>query len=74
MYDIDGNYIPGFGTPVRYINTKRKKYKKDLRKILTWSDFEQYEFVYIPDDNLPCYELRKITNETEEQTVCNKDE
>lgn len=59
MYDIDGNYIPGFGVSVT-ITKPRKKTKKDLRQVLKWTDFEEYEFVYIPDEYLPCYELRKV--------------
>lgn len=71
MYDIDGNYIPGFGVPVK-IKKPSKKTKKNEKQVLTWDDFKhvEYEWVYLPDEYLPAYELRKIiytTNSTNNQ-------
>lgn len=64
MYDLDGNYIPGFGTQVRITKPKIKPQKNE-KQVLTWNDFTEYEWVYLPDDNLPAYELRKIIHTIE---------
>lgn len=67
MIDINGKYIPGFGTSYRIVKKPTKKQSE------THSEPEEpeYEWIYLPSEYLPAYELRikKNDKKRDEQTT-----
>jgi hypothetical protein len=54
MIDVNGRYIPGFGTAYRIIKKPSKKPKETPIP----EPEPEYELVYLPDKFLPAYMLR----------------
>lgn len=60
VIDVNGKYIPGFGTSYRIVKKPSKKHSEIHSEI----EEPEYELVYIPDKYLPAYELRIKKNGT----------
>lgn len=59
MIDINGRFIPGFGTSYRIV----KRPSKTSKETHVPDPEPEYEWIYLPDDNLPAYALRIKEND-----------